>query len=100
MISLLLGFHFFYDDWGSMIAIFFTIASDFIAIDAALGAKPLATGFAQMNERMLDDQKFAHVLQRFDLLLAGEVKDPVDIKRKILVFFFEALAADTPYGSR
>jgi len=46
MMSLLLGFLFFYNDWGSMITIFFTIASAFIEIDAAMRAKSSATGFA------------------------------------------------------
>ncbi len=36
MITLLLGFRFFYDDWGSMIAIFFAIASAFVKIDTAV----------------------------------------------------------------
>ena len=56
MLLLLLGFRFFYDDWGSMIAIFFTIASAFIEIDAAVQAKPTAAFLAQMHERMFDDQ--------------------------------------------
>ncbi len=63
-----------------MIAIFFTIASAFITIDAAMGAKSPATGFAQMHQRMFDDQEFAHVLKRLDRILAREVEDPVDLK--------------------
>ena len=69
MMSLLLGFLFFYDDWGSMITIFFTIARAFIEIDAAMRAKSPATCFAQMHQRMFDDQKLAHVLKRFDRIL-------------------------------
>ncbi len=42
MISLLVGFRFFYDDWGSMIAISFTIASDFVAIHTAMRAESFA----------------------------------------------------------
>ena len=49
MMSLLLGFLFFYDDWGSMIAIFFTIARAFIEIDAAMGAKSSAVFFTQIH---------------------------------------------------
>ena len=80
MISLLLGFLFFYDDWGSMIAIFFTIASAFIEIDAANGTKSATAFFAQMHEWMFDDQKLAHIFKRFNGIQAGEVKDPVDRK--------------------
>ena len=69
MMLLLLGFHFFYDDWGSMIAIFLTIARAFIEIDAAMGAKSPAACFAQMHQRMFDDQEFAHILKRLDRIL-------------------------------
>ncbi len=78
--SLLLGFLFFYHNWGSMIAIFFAIASAFVEIDAAMRAKSPAIRFTQMHQRMFDDQEFAYILKRFDRILPGEVKDPVDIK--------------------
>ena len=51
MMSLLLGFLFFYDDWGSMITIFFTIASAFIEIDAAMSTKSAAILFAQIADQ-------------------------------------------------
>ena len=69
MMSLLVRFRFFYDDWGSMIAIFFTIASAFIEIDAAMWAEPLTTFLAKMHERVFDDQKFADIFDRVDRLL-------------------------------
>jgi len=68
--SLLLGFLFFYDDWGSMIAIFFTIASAFIEINAAMGAKSAAICLTQVDQRMFDDQKLAHILKRLDRILS------------------------------
>ena len=80
MISLLVGFRFFYDDWGSMIAIFFTIASAFIQIDAALGAKPLAARLTPMNQRMLNDQKLPDIFQRFYTLLIGKIENPVHVE--------------------
>ena len=78
--SLLLGFLFFYDDRGSMITIFLTIASAFIEVDAALRAKPTAIVLAQVHQRMFDDQKLAHILDRFDRFFAREVEDPVDLE--------------------
>ena len=95
---LLLGFRFFYDDWGSMIAIFFTIASAFIEIDAAVRAKTPAAFLAQVYERMLDDQKLAHVLQRLNLLFARKIEDPVDFEGQFLVLFFQTIAADATDG--
>ena len=88
MMLLLIGFRFSYDDWGSMITIFFTIASPFIEIDAAMRTKSFTSFFAQVYERVFDDQKLTHILDRVDLFLAGEVEDPVDIKRKLHVFLF------------
>ena len=64
-----------------MIAIFFTIASAFIKINATLRAKPSTIFLAKMYERMFDDQKFAHIFQRLHDLFIGEVEDPVHIKR-------------------
>ena len=79
--SLLLGFLFFYDDWGSMIAIFFTIASAFIEINPALGTEPPAVLLTQMDQRVFDDQEFTDVLKGFDRILTGEIEDPVDLER-------------------
>ena len=79
--SLLLGFLFFYDDWGSMIAIFLTIASAFIEIDPAMRTKTFALRFTQMHQRMFHDQELSNILKRLHGLLAGKVKDPVEIER-------------------
>jgi hypothetical protein len=94
MIPLLGGFHFFYNDWGSMIAISFTIASAFIAVNAALRAKSLAVFPAKIDERVLQDEELADVLKRFDRVFIREVKDPVEIAGKLVVFFLEALATE------
>ena len=94
--SLLIGFRFSYDDWGSMITIFFTIASAFIQIDAAKDTKSFTTGFTQMHERMLNDQQLSHVLKRLDHILARKVKDPVNIEGKFFVFLLQTFATDPP----
>ena len=67
--SLLLGFLFFYDDWGSMIANFFAIASAFIEINAALGTKSPAACLTKMDQGVFDDQEFANILKRIDRIL-------------------------------
>ena len=78
--SLLRGFIFFYDNWGSMIAIFFTIASAFIEIDAALGTESAAAFLTQMHERMFNDQELTHILKGFDRILPRKVEDPVNVE--------------------
>jgi len=77
-----------------MITISFTIASAFVAVNAALGAESPAVFPAQVHERVLQDKELADVLQRFDHIFVREVKDPVKITGKLVVFFLKALAAE------
>ena len=69
MISLLLGFLFFYDNWGSMIANFFAIASAFVEILAALRTEPAATCLTEVHQGMFDDQEFPDILKGLDAIL-------------------------------
>ena len=78
--SLLLGFLFFYDNWGSMIANFLAIASAFIEIDAALGTKSPAVRFTQMYQGVFDDQEFANIFNGIDFIFPREIKYPVHVE--------------------
>jgi hypothetical protein len=53
-----------------MIAIFSTIASAFVQIDAAVRAESPAGCLAKMYQRVLDNEKLTYILKRLDCILA------------------------------